>query len=144
MDTDEQIRLANDALRAAINHNSDHALDCLEALGADGDPSPLFDACSIFAAAGTQALHILHGGHRPSHCGGFWAIQEAVPGSLAEHPHNAFAVRFVAAYANEDPDSAQALFLAALDAGQADFSNSVVTLLAYTAHLHRQVCPETH
>jgi hypothetical protein len=143
MDTTQIVRLADRALRAAINHDADRAQDYLVELGATGDPDHLYAACGLLAEEATRAVSALHG-HTPGQCNALWIVREAKPGALQDNPANTFAARFVAAHANADLDTTLALYLAALDAGRDAFSDSVRALLAYTAHLHRRACTKRH
>ncbi|MER6926074.1 hypothetical protein ABT314_45440, partial [Streptomyces spiralis] len=64
------------------------------------------------------------------------------PAEGPEHPAHTFAMRFVTAFANDDQDTCQALYLAAMRASAKDFAHSVTALVGITAHITRTAVEE--
>jgi hypothetical protein len=137
MDKDQLVRLATDALSAAVRRDLERAADALDEIADQGSPFDMYAACCGFAESAKRAMAKLFGTSPDLAAGDMWALVDLDPGTPITDPAEAFARRFIVAYANDDKDTVPALFKAALDAGPEQFSESVCTLLRDAAGLRR-------
>lgn len=137
MEQDQLLRLTMDAISFAVLRDVDRATQALDEIGASGDPFDMYSACCGFADVARRAMTKVLGAEPNLAAGDMWAIEELEPGGMGADPAKVFAVRFMVAYANDDKDTAPALFRAALEAGPEQYTESVCALLADAADLHR-------
>lgn len=137
MDRKRLAQLTMDALSFAILADADRATEALNEIGTSGDPFDMYSACCGFAEVAKRAMTKVFRDEPNLAAGDMWVLEELKPGGLDDDPAKTFAVRFVVAYANDDKDTAPALYRAALEAGPEQFTESVCALLADAADLHR-------
>jgi hypothetical protein len=137
MDRNELARHTMDALSFAVLGDAERASDALNKIGTSGDLFDMYAACCGFADVAKRAMAKVLGQEPDLASGDMWVIEELKPGGLDKDPAKTFAIRFMIAYANDDKDTAPALFRAALDAGPEQFTESVCALLGDAADLHR-------
>ena len=138
MDHTAASNLIFDALAHAVAGNSEKAADALTDLGRNSDDHQMYGVCCAIAGAGEHMLRRLYGDQAPAPgSDGMFVLGELVPGALAADPPEAFALRFLTAYANGDTDTCMALFNAALQSDGDQYVDSVCALLAHVAGLCR-------
>jgi hypothetical protein len=99
------------------------------------DLADLYGICYFFGVYGGKALRELHG--KENETEGFFTIR---PEELAGKDVGVvFAYRFVTACANDDPETALALFNAAYEAPEEETGMSISALSAYVTNLATQV-----
>jgi hypothetical protein len=139
MDQDELYQLTMTTISRALDGDIEGSANALMEIGQTGDTANVYGACCAFAEVAKAAMLKLYGGHAPNLASGdMWALEQLKPG-LGD-PAEAFAMRFIVAYANDDPGQTMALFQTTLNAGPDDHVSSVSQLLAtavslsHTAH----------
>lgn len=137
MDRDALAHHCMNAIAATIAEDPDQALEHLDAIGNSGDPFDMYAACCGFADIAARALTNLNGSAPDLAAGDMWIIEELEPGAASADPVKAFSVRFITTYANNDKETAPALYRAALEAGPRHFTESVCALLADAAAIHK-------
>ncbi|MGW1039858.1 hypothetical protein [Streptomyces sp. NPDC002547] len=137
MDRDHLARLTMDAIAFAVMKDAERASVALDEIGMSGDHFHMYAACCAFASVARDAMVKVFGYEPDLTAGDMWALEELEPGGMADDPAKTFAVRFIVAYANDDKETAPALFRAALEAGPDQFTESVCALLGNAADLHR-------
>lgn len=137
MDNEAASALVFEALAHAMAGNSDKAATALQTLGEQTDEAQMYGVCCAFAGAGEMMLRRLYGDQAPTDGNGMFVLEELVPGAAASDPPQAFSLRFITAYANDDPETCMALFNAALHASPSEYVDSVCALLADVAGLCR-------
>jgi hypothetical protein len=142
MTEDEMVDLVQQALAAAIDGDTAQASAALDALGDGCTNTQMYGVCCAIAEAGRRILRKLYGSGAPSRPGDMWAIEELVPGAFHKDPADAFAARFLVAYANRDSSTCLALFETALTAGGTEYVDSVCALLTNVAGLARLALAE--
>lgn len=139
MEQQELLRLTMAALARAIDGDIDGAATAIIEIGQNSaDGFDIFGACCGFAEAARQAMVKLNGGDpaKPDRRGG-WALRPIADEDQVDAPL-LFARRFIVAYANNDEETALALWRAALLASHAEYVASVASLLASAARLANQ------
>ncbi|WP_381801064.1 hypothetical protein [Streptomyces niveus] len=129
MERKEMKQLAMAALQCTVNGEPEAAATIVNALASTGDSCDLYGACCGWAGSAEVALERIHG--RPA--GDVWSFEEH-PGN----PEKTFALRFIAAYANDDPTTTEALFVAAANASSDQTTDSVASLLQMAADLNTE------
>ncbi|MEU0317086.1 hypothetical protein [Nocardioides sp. NPDC006273] len=138
MDHDETSQAVFDMLGKAVAGDICGAATALQTIGMASDNSRMYGVCCAIAEAGKHVLHQLYGEHAPRPgTPDMFVMQELVPGATADDPAEAFALRFLTAWANGDRATTLALFNAALDASDEEYVSSVGALLANVAGLCR-------
>lgn len=138
MDHTAATELIWDALAAAVSGDSERAAGALESLGRNSDDHQMYGVCCAIAGAGEHVLRRIYGDQAPTPgTDDMFVLGELVPGTLAADPPEAFALRFLTAYANGDTDTCMALFNAALQSDGDQYVDSVCALLAHVAGLCR-------
>lgn len=122
-----------EALGAAVSGDGKGAANALYRIGTSTDSHGVYGACCAFAEAGKQILHQLYGSDIPAEA--HWGIAELEPGGLTANAPRTFALRFLAAYANDDKPTCLALFNAAINASGDDYVDSVSALLIVVGQL---------
>lgn len=141
MDQEELYQLTMTTYSRAMDGDIDGSANALMEIGRTGDTANVYGACCAFAELAKAALRKLYGGHAPNLArGDMWALQQLQP-DLGD-PAEAFAMRFIVAYANDDSAQAMALFQATLHAGPDEHVSSVSQLLATTVSLSRTALAE--
>jgi hypothetical protein len=125
VELEEVKRFSLAALQYALDCQDEPAACIVEAIALNGNARSLYAVCCTWAGSAEVALESVHGAG-----GGMWTF-DADPAGAAEET---FARRFVAAYANGDPPSAEALFQAALTTGRFDASLAALLHLAVAAN----------
>lgn len=134
----EASTMVYDALAAAVSDDIETSSGLLERLGADSDDDRMYGICCSIADAGLRVLTRMFGDRAPDlERGGMWTIQQFRTGALEDDPAQAFSLRFLVAYCNDDRATTIALYNTALKAGGDEFVRSVCTLLADVAGLCR-------
>lgn len=134
----EATTLVYDALNAAVSNDTETSSGLLERLGADSDDDRMYGICCSIADAGLHVLTRMFGDRAPDlERGGMWTVQQLKPGALEDDPAQAFSLRFLVAYCNDDRATTIALYNAAHKAGGDEFVRSLCTLLADVAGLCR-------
>lgn len=136
LDTDELYRLTVTAITSAHDNDPDTAAEALTRIGNEGGPQATYKACCAFAEVATQALTKMFGGTPSAAAGDMWALQHLVPDKEVD-PAEQFAMRFIVAYANNDPDQTSALFNATMSATIEEHMDSVITLLTTSTSMNR-------
>ncbi|MEU6424062.1 hypothetical protein [Streptomyces spiralis] len=139
MDTPRRAQLVIEMLQHAVNGRHDDATSVLAQIAQACDGQQMYGVCCGVADAARQSLIRLFG--EPSRLG-LWALAAPDPAEGPEHPAHTFAMRFVSAFANDDQDTCQALYLAAMRASANDFAHSVTALVGITAHITRTAVEE--
>ncbi|MEU5425798.1 hypothetical protein AB0H73_09340 [Streptomyces olivoreticuli] len=134
MNQQQIVQTIYNALDQALAGNTDEALEHLDRLGTRLDVNGMYGVCCALALAGSKALQRLYG-QLPDDA--VFAITELVPGGLQREPAEAFASRFLVAYANQDRATALALHETAVRAGREAYTGSVQALLATVAGVIR-------
>lgn len=137
MERDQLARLTMDAISFAVLTDADRATAALDEIGTSGDPFDMYAACCAFADVAKRAMVKVFGQEPNLSAGDMWVIEDLTPDIPDKDPAKTFAIRFMIAYANDDKDTAPALYRAALEAGPEQFTESVCALLADAADLHR-------
>lgn len=138
MNQEETAQAVWDMLGLAVTGNISGAATMLQNVGMASDTSRMYGVCCALAEAGKQVLHQLYGNHAPRPgTPDMFILQELVPGATDEDPADAFALRFLTAWANDDRDTTFALYDAALNASDEEYVSSVGALLANVAGLCR-------
>lgn len=140
MTEEETAALVMQAIGYAIDGDGERATSVLDTIAESSDNNRMYGVCCAIAAAGAQVLRLLYGSQAPGP-GDMWAFSELAPGSLGD-PAEAFATRFLVAYANGDTPTCLALYQAALKAGGIEYVDSVCALLANVAGLARLALAE--
>lgn len=135
MDTEAATQLMFEALACAVANESGRAADALTTLGENSDAWQMYSVCCGFAEAGKQMLGKI--GLPVGADDSMLALQELVPGAAEKDPPNAFAMRFLTAYANGDTDMTWALFETAMFTSATEYVDSVCALLANVAGICR-------
>jgi hypothetical protein len=135
MDSRTASQLIHDALAYAVAGDAEGAATRLEQLGTQSDNDQMYGVCCAIAEAGKQMIRRLFGDAMNEHS--LVVLQEIEPGAGDRDPARAFAMRFLAAYANDDRDMTLALFDTALKAGGEQYVDSVCALLSEVAGLCR-------
>ncbi|SDM47316.1 hypothetical protein SAMN04487981_101636 [Streptomyces sp. cf386] len=134
MDHDRLYELTMRAIGCALDGNAAGASDAMVEIGQNGTWHNVYGACCAFAEVGKAALVKFYGDQAPDASqGGMWAMQ-MLPGKSPD-PAEVFATRFIVAYANDDKDTAIALFRGALESSDEEYVSSVAQLLATAASL---------
>lgn len=130
MNHDRLHQLVTTAFQATLDRDAERAAGALAEIAASGDPLDMYAACCGLAEIGKRSLMQIYGAEAfdPGR-GDLMFIQELQPGALADNPPEAFALRFLSAYCNDDAETAPALFRAALDAGPEAYVDSTASLL---------------
>ncbi|WP_327435691.1 hypothetical protein OG279_09495 [Streptomyces sp. NBC_01201] len=136
MDHTAASNLIFDALAHAVAGNSEKAADALSDLGQNSDNSQMYGVCCAIAGAGEHVLRRIYGDQAPTDGTGMFVLEGLEPGAVVDPPE-LFALRFLTAYANNDPDTCMALFSAALQSDGDQYVDSVCALLAHVAGLCR-------
>lgn len=134
MEREEMKRLAMDALQHTVNGEPEAAATIVNTLASTGDSSDLYGACCGWAGSAEVALEHIHG--KPN--GGMWSVDAIQSDAVGVGPEQAFALRFIAAYANDDPATTEALFLAAANADGDQTTSSLACLLQTAADLNTE------
>ncbi|MFG2722689.1 hypothetical protein ACGFW5_30985 [Streptomyces sp. NPDC048416] len=136
MDTEEASQLAYKALALAVADETDEVADVLDVLGHGCTDNQMYGVCCGFANVGKLMLERLYG-VRIGADGPMVALREIVTGAAELDPPQAFAMRFLAAFANGDNDMTLTLFNVAVSAGAEQYVDSVCALLANVAGICR-------
>lgn len=135
MITDEEMKqFAMAALQYTANGEPEKAATIVSALADTGDVRDLYGACCGWAGSAEVALEKVHG--EPA--SGLWTVDGIRPGAVAVGPEGTFALRFIAAYSNNDPAMTEALFAAALNATSDQLAGSVASLLQLAADINAE------
>jgi hypothetical protein len=132
---DETVALIKDAIGYAVAGDADRAADALQRLGENSDNNRMYGVCCALAAAGSAAMKKLYG---PADGHIFW-LESLTDKPVEDDPAEAFAARFLVAYANGDTDTCLALYGAALRASGEEYVESVCALLSNVAGIARLV-----
>lgn len=133
MDDDELAQHTMAAIVAALDGNDEGVGEAMDAIAATEDPYTMYAACCGFAEIARQSMVKLYGAAPDTEAGDMW---QAIPREDADlEPAALFAMRFIVAYANNDPDLPPALYRAALEASAEEFTDSVLCLVLDTARL---------
>lgn len=138
MNPDEVAERIEHMLGAAIAGDGAEASAVLASLGTSLDGAGMYGVCCAVAEAGKRWLHTIYGDQAPQPGEGMWTLTEPQPGALAD-PAAVFGRRFLVAWANDDRDSAMALFSAAAQAAPEHYVDSVCALVIGVAELGRRV-----
>jgi len=137
MNHDRLARLTTDALYFALIGDAERASDAITEIGTSGSPFDMYAACCGFAETAKRAMVKALGDEPDLTAGDMWILEDLKPGTPDKSPAETFAVRFITAYANDDRDTAPALFRAAIEAGPEQYVDSVCALLGNAAQLRR-------
>jgi len=136
VDQDDLYQLTMTTFNRAMDGDIDGSANALMEIGQTGDTANVYGACCAFAEIAKAALRKLYGGRAPDvGRGDMWALQQLQPGP--GDPAEAFAMRFIVAYANDDRPQAMALFQTTVKAGPDAHVSSVSQLLATAVSLSR-------
>ncbi|MFP3990679.1 hypothetical protein U9R90_25080 [Streptomyces sp. E11-3] len=126
--------LTMQAIGHALEGDSEGATTAMLEIGQNGTWHDVYGSCCAFAEVGKRALIKFYGAKAPSTANGdSWGMTILDPAKA--DPAEVFATRFIVAYANDDKDTAIALFRAALESSDEEYVSSVAQLLATAASL---------
>lgn len=129
--TEDASKLIFEALAHGVAGDGDTAIDKLNTVCEDADGPRMFGVCCALAEAGAHMLRRIYGDKAPKTPeDGMWVMQELQPGAMGDDPAKAFSMRFLIAWANDDRDTANALFTAATHASNEEYIDSVCALFA--------------
>jgi hypothetical protein len=129
MSTEDASKLIFEALAHGVAGESDTAIDKLNSVCGDADGPRMYGVCCALAEAGAHMLRRVYGDKAPKTPeDGMWIMQELHPGAMDDDPAEAFAMRFLIAWANGDQDTTDALFTAASHASNEEYIDSVCAL----------------
>jgi hypothetical protein len=134
MEREEIKRFAMAALQYTADGELEKAATIVSALAGTGDVRDVYGACCAWAGSAEVALERIHG--QPD--GGLWTADGIRPGAMAVRPERTFALRFIAAYANDDPPTTEALFIAATKASGDQGAKSIACLLQMAADINAE------
>jgi hypothetical protein len=138
MNQEETSQAVFEMLGLAVAGDVPGAATALQNIGMASDDHRMYGVCCALAEAGKHVLHQLYGDQAPRPgTSDMFVIQELIPGATAADPAEAFALRFLTAWANGDRVTTLALFNTALDASDDEYVSSVGALLANVAGLCR-------
>ncbi|MFD9903869.1 hypothetical protein [Streptomyces sp. NPDC059063] len=141
----EAAKMAYEAVEARVGGDLEKSSALMAMLHADSDLPRMYAVCCSIAHIGRHALLWLFGERAPDlERGEQWAIEQIEPGVLDADPVQAFAVRFLVAYCNEDQATDEALFMTAVEGGVEHLVACVARLVTdvaalYVAVLRQQV-----
>lgn len=142
MDHDRLYELTMRAIGCALESDAEGATDAMLEIGQNGTWQNVYGACCAFAEVGKAALIKFYGDKAPdTDRGDSWGMTILDPAKA--DPAEVFASRFIVAYANDDKDTAFALFRAALDSSAEEYVSSVAQLLATAASLANSALEHT-
>lgn len=122
------------ALQYAVDGESEPVATIVQAIAENADTRGLYAMCCTWAGSGEAALEAMGVRSR----GEVWTPGDLHAGDLPDSPARLFALRFVAAYCNDDSATTESLFAAAARAGGTDFGGSAMSLLGVAAALNRE------
>lgn len=138
MDQTQLSELIMQAIGCAVTNDDHGAATALQTIGQHSDDHQMYGVCCAIASAGVLALKRIYGEQAATMTAGdMWVLEELRPGSLADDPPKAFAMRFLISYANEDTGTCLALYNAALKGNNDEYIRSVCALLADVAGITR-------
>jgi len=123
------------ALAHATAGEGDQAASLLTTIATNADTHQMYGICCGFAEAGKLMLTRIFGDQAPGP-GGMWVLEQIKPGAL-DDPAEAFAARFLVAYANGDKVMTLDMYQALLESDPDTYTDSVCTLLAEVAGICR-------
>jgi hypothetical protein len=138
MNQEETSQAVFDMIGLAVDGDISGAATLLQNVGMASDTHRMYGVCCALAEAGKHVLRQMYGDQAP--CPGtpdMFVLQELVPGATDQDPPEAFALRFLTAWANNDRDTTLALYNAALKGSDDEYVSSVGALLAHVAGLCR-------
>ncbi|MCT9003505.1 hypothetical protein [Streptomyces rhizosphaerihabitans] len=140
MDISRRGQLVMAVVQHTVNCNYDRAVQVLGEIAATSTRRQMYGACCALAEAGRQILVRLYGHASPE---GLWALAAPDPDDdCAQHPAHLFSLRFIAAFANRDMPTCEALYLAAANASGEDYFHSLTALIGDVGHLARVALEE--
>ena len=131
MDTNTASQLIFEAIAHGVSGDRDGAIDRLNSVCENADGPRMYGVCCALAEAGAHMLRRIYGDQAPqAPADGMFILQELKPGATDDDPAEAFSMRFLAAWANGDRDTTDALFSAAAKASNEQYIDSVCALFA--------------
>lgn len=142
MDHDRLYGLTMRAIGCALEGDAEGATTAMLEIGRNGTWHNVYGACCAFAEVGKAALIKFYGDKAPNtDRGESWGM--AILDPAKADPAAMFATRFIVAYANDDKDTAFALFRAALESSDEEYVSSVAQVLATAASLANSALEHT-
>jgi hypothetical protein len=135
MDHETAKRITLETLQHAVNGRLGQVCENVKTLCDTGDLQIAYLACCGWAGSSEVALERIHG---PA---GTWTPSDIRTGGLDDRPEKTFALRFITAYSNDDPDTTEALFVAAVNSAGDQFAKCLISLLMTAADLNAQCQP---
>ena len=136
MDHIEIIDRLTTAIEHIVNREIEQAAEEMAEIGKNSTISQMYGVCRALGEMGRQFLALIYGPQPPD---GWFGIVPLPGCDLLNDPARAFSIRFVVAASNSDFDTCQALYHAAVQAGDEEYSRSVDMLLFGIGDLARAV-----
>lgn len=142
--TDEEAEdIIHEMIGEAAFGDSEKAGELLRKLGMSHTSAEMFVVCATIAEYGAAGLR--HAAGDAVLGGAVMVVPRSLPPEMvAEHPAEAFAERFIAAWANGDHEMCQDLFVASLELTDQQHVDGVAALVSLSAHLTRKEYEEKY